>query len=121
VIGVQSAAAPAAHRSWLERRMVEDSMATFAEGLATRTAFELPQRIMWEMLEEFVLVSDDEIRAAQAQMIETTRNLVEAAGAAPLAAALRMRDELAGKRVALIASGGNVSPAQLLEVLAKPT
>jgi len=42
VIGVQSAAAPAAYRSWRERRMVEDTTATFAEGLATRTAFELP-------------------------------------------------------------------------------
>jgi threonine dehydratase len=50
-------------------------------------------------------------------MIEATRNLVEASGAAPLAAALRLRDELAGRRVALIASGGNVSREQLLEVL----
>jgi threonine dehydratase len=117
VIGVQSEAAPAAFRSWRERSLVEDRMETFAEGLATRTAFELPQRILWESLDDFVLVSDDEIRAAQALMIETTRNLVEAAGAAPLAAALRLRDQLAGKRVALIASGGNVSREQLLEVL----
>jgi threonine dehydratase len=50
-------------------------------------------------------------------MIETTRNLVEAAGAAPLAAALRLREELDGKRVALIASGGNASREQLLAVL----
>jgi threonine dehydratase len=64
-----------------------------------------------------VLVSDDEIRAAQATLIETTRNLVEAAGAASLAAALRRRDELAGKRVALVLSGGNASREQLLDVL----
>jgi threonine dehydratase len=118
VIGVQSAGAPAAHRSWQARRLVEDRMGTHAEGLATRTAFALPQQILWEMLEEFVLVDDDEIRRAQALMIETTRNLIEAAGAAPLAAALRLREELRGRRVALVASGGNVSPAQLLEVLA---
>jgi threonine dehydratase len=62
-------------------------------------------------------VSDDEIRAAQKLVIETTRNLVEAAGAAPLAAALRLRDKLVGKRVALIASGGNVSLEQLLDLL----
>jgi len=119
VIGVQSAAAPAAHRSWQERRLVEDRMETFAEGLATRTAFELPQRILWQSLDDFVLVSDDEIRAAQALMIESTRNLVEAAGAAPLAAALRLRSELAGKRVALILSGGNASREQLLDVLGR--
>jgi threonine dehydratase len=117
VIGVQSEAAPAAFRSWQERRLVDDRMETFAEGLATRTAFELPQRILWESLDDFVLVSDDEIRAAQALMIEATRNLVEAAGAAPLAAALRLREELAGKQVALILSGGNASRAQLLDVL----
>jgi threonine dehydratase len=117
VIGVQSDAAPAAYRSWRERRLVDDRMETFAEGLATRSPFELPQRILWRLLDDFVLVSDDEIRSAQAQLIETTRNLVEAAGAAPLAAALRLRDQLSGKRVALVMSGGNVSREQLLDLL----
>jgi threonine dehydratase len=117
VIGVQSDAAPAAYRSWRERELLEDEMRTFAEGLATRVAFDLPQRIMWELLDDFVLVSDDEIRAAQRIMIESTRNLIEAAGASPLAAAIKIRDELAGRRVALIASGGNASPDQLRELL----
>jgi threonine dehydratase len=117
VIGVQSGEAPAAFRSWQERRLVEDTMGTCAEGLATRTAFELPQRILWEQLDDFVLVSDDEIRAAQRLLIESTRNLIEAAGSAPLAAALRLRGRLAGKRVALIASGGNATREQLLDVL----
>jgi len=92
-------------------------METFAEGLATRTAFELPQKILWQWLDHFVLVSDDEIRAAQALMIEATRKLVEAAGAASFAAALRLREELRGKRVALILSGGNAGREQLLEAL----
>ena len=117
VIGVQSEAAPAAYRSWRERRLVTDRMETAAEGLATRTAFALPQRILRESLDDFVLVSEEEIRTAQALMIETTRNLVEAAGAAPLAAALHMREHPAGRRIALIASGGNVTRAQLLSVL----
>ena len=117
VIGVQSEAAPAAYRSWCEHALLEDEMRTFAEGLATRVAFALPQQIMWELLDDFVLVGDDEIRDAQRLLIESTRNLVEAAGAAPLAAALRLRDEVAGGRVALIASGGNVSPEQLRELL----
>jgi threonine dehydratase len=119
VIGVQSDAAPAAYRSWQARELVEDRMETFAEGLATRTAFELPQQILWRSLDDFVLVSDDEIRAAQALMIEATRNLVEAAGAAPLAAALRQREQLTGKLVALILSGGNASREQLLDALGR--
>jgi threonine dehydratase len=113
VIGVQSEAAPAAFRSWQARTLLDGENATFAEGLATRVPFELPQRILWEHLDDFVLVTEDEIRSANRLMIEHTRNLVEPAGAAPLAAALKLRDRLAGKRVALVLSGGNISPAQL--------
>ena len=118
VVGVQSEAAPAAYRSWKEGRPVEDVMETYAEGLATRVPFGLPQQILRRLLDEFVLVSEDEIRAAQRTMIEATRNLIEAAGAAPLAAALRLREETAGKHVALVASGGNVSPGQFVELFA---
>ena len=117
VVGVQSDAAPAAFRSWQAGRVVEDRMETFAEGLATRVGFELPQAILRRRLDAFVLVSDDEIRGAVVRMIEGTRNLVEAAGAAPLAAALKLRDRLAGKRVALVCSGGNISLPQLRELL----
>jgi threonine dehydratase len=118
VIGVQSAQAPAAHRSWREGKLVTASNTTFAEGMATRTAFDLPQRILRERLDDFVLVDDDAIRRAVALMVEHTRTLVEPAGAAPLAAALELRERLAGRRVALICSGGNVTPEQLLDVLA---
>jgi threonine dehydratase len=119
VIGVQSSAAPTAYRSWRDGTLVEDVNATIAEGLATRTAFELPQRIMREHLDDFVLVSDEEILDAQRVLIETTRNLVEAAGASPLAAAVTLREELAGCTVALVMSGGNATPRQLQEVLGR--
>src|SRR5262245_5287009 len=117
VIGVQSSAAPAAYRSWRSRQLLEDRSETWAEGLATRVAFELPQRILWEQLDEFVLVDEEELDRAVVQMLEGTRNLAEPAGAAPLAAALRLRERLAGKTVALIQSGGNISPGQLRELL----
>ena len=118
VIGVQSEAAPAAYRAWRERALVEDRMETIAEGLATRVAFELPQRILWEHLDDFLLVSDRELQAAVVAFLEHTRNLVEPAGAAPLAAALHLRERLAGRRVALVASGGNITRAQLETALA---
>jgi threonine dehydratase len=113
VIGVQSEAAPAAYRSWRDRSLVEAGMGTVAEGLATRTAFELPQRILWELLDDFVLVSEDALTAATRLMIEKTRNLVEPAGAAALAAVLADPERFAGRKVAVICSGGNISPAQL--------
>jgi threonine dehydratase len=117
VIGVQSEAAPTAYRTWREGRMVEDVMETFAEGLQTRVAFALPQRILAQHLDDFVLVSDDELRAATLLMIEFTSTLVEPAGAAALAAALKLRDRLAGRKVALVCSGANITAAQLSELL----
>jgi threonine dehydratase len=118
VIGVQSERAPAAYRSWRGRKLVEDKTETFAEGLATRTAFALPQQILWEKLDDFILVSDDEIRRAIVLYLEKAHTLAEAAGAAPLAAALKIADRLRGRTVALILSGGNITPAQLRECLA---
>jgi threonine dehydratase len=113
VIGVQSEAAPAAYRSWRAGALVEDTTSTFAEGLATRSAFELPQRILRELLDDFVLVSEDALRTATRAMIEKTRNLVEPAGAAALAAVLANPERFKGRTVAIVCSGGNISPAQL--------
>lgn len=118
VIGVQSDAAPSAYLTWKSGEPVESPNRTRAEGLSTASPFALPQRIMRRLLDDFVLVSDDEIDAATAVMIEKTRTLVEAAGAAALAGALRMRDSLRGHTVAVICSGGNISPAQLKALLA---
>src|SRR4051794_26782443 len=61
VIAVQSEQAPAGFRSWAEGQLVEDKTTTIAEGLATRTAFELPQQILRERLDDFLLVSDEEL------------------------------------------------------------
>ncbi len=118
VIGVQAAAAPAAYKSWKAKRLVEDKMETFAEGLATRTAFALPQRILWQHLDDFVLVSEEELRRAIVLLLETTHNLAEAAGAASLAGAVKLKARLAGRKVALVLSGGNLSLEKLRWVLA---
>lgn len=118
VIGVQSEGAPAAWLSWRDRRPVEtERVATFAEGLATRTTFSYPRQIMWDLLDDFVLVSEEELRQAVYLYLAGAHTLAEGAGAAPLAAALKLKDDLAGRRVALILSGGNLSPDQLRWVL----
>jgi threonine dehydratase len=119
VVAVQSEQAPAAFRSWEAGRLVEEKTRTIAEGLATRTAFELPQRILRDHLDDFLLVSDEELLDAQGALIRATRNLVEASGAASLAAAFRLRDRLAGREVALILSGGNATPQQIVDALTR--
>ncbi len=118
VIGVQSEQAPAAWRSWKEHRIVEEPSRTFAEGLATGVGFELPQRILRRYLDDFILVSDDELRRAIIILLAHTRNLAEGAGAAALAGALKMRHQLAGRRVGVVLSGGNLSIVRLRQLLA---
>jgi threonine dehydratase len=117
VIAVQSEAAPSAFRSWQTGERVEAPNATAAEGLATRLPFALPQQILRRLLDDFVLVSEDELRQATLTMIEATRSLVELAAGASLAGALRMRDELQDRHVVLICSGGNINLTQLGELL----
>jgi threonine dehydratase len=117
VIGVQSEASPAAYESWRQRRLVEAPNRTLAEGLATGTPFALPQAILWESLHDFVLLSDKEILRAMVWMVERAHTLAEAAGAAPLAAAFRLRSELMGKKVGLVCSGGNTSMEHLRQAL----
>ena len=71
---------------------------------------------MRELLDDFVLVSEDALKAATRVMISKTRNLVEPAGAAALAAVLGAAERFAGRTVAIVCSGGNISPAQLAQL-----
>ena len=117
IIGVQAAAAPAAYLSWKEQKPVEAQMETFAEGLATRTTFDVPQKILQDHLDDFVLVSEQELMDAVVLGIEKTHNLVEASGAASLAAACKLGERLQGKRIAIIMSGGNITLEQLRQII----
>lgn len=73
--------------------------------------------MMWEMLDDFVLVSEEEIRRGVALYVEHARTLAEGAGAASLAGALKLRERLAGRAVALVLSGGNITTEQLRRAL----
>jgi threonine dehydratase len=117
VIAVQAEKAPAAYLSWKEGRRVEAGMETFAEGLATRTCFDLPQAILRRYLDDFVLVSEDEMKQAVRWLLEHTHNLAEGAGAAALAAAVKLKHQLRGKKVVVVLSGGNLSLERLREIL----
>lgn len=119
VIAVQAERAPAAFESWRAGEPRAAAAETEAEGLATRTAFELPQRMLRGLLDDFVLVSEGEMRRAVAHYVEGARTLAELSGAAPLAAALKLAGDLRGRTVALVLSGGNATPEQLRRALSE--
>ncbi len=122
VIGVQAAGAPVFRDSWLQRTLLAyDKMETFAEGMATRVAFELPADILFDGIDDIELVSDQEIGQAILTLLESDRMLAEGAGAASVAAAKHLRDagDLRGKKVALVISGGNLTIDTLQDVMAK--
>ncbi|MCZ6538953.1 MAG: pyridoxal-phosphate dependent enzyme [Chloroflexi bacterium] len=117
VIAVQAARAPAAFHAWQTGRFETYPMSTIAEGLATEDAYDFTIGILRERLKEFVLVDDSDINSAIKHYVHATRTLVEHAGAAPLAAAINMKDRIQGKRVVLVASGGNITTEQLKAAL----
>lgn len=117
VIGVQAALAPAAYQSWKGGKIVKDKMETAAEGLATEIGYELTQEILRDYLADFILVSEEEMVQAILLIMELIRNMAEEAGASPLAAALKIKEKLKGKRVALVLTGGNISMARLKHII----
>ena len=120
VIAVQAAGAPAFHNSWHSGRLETTARAdTFADGLATRQAYALPLRTLRGTLDEVVLVTDAEIEGAMLALLRHAHVLIEPAAAAPIAALAQsaLRTRLVGRRVAVLISGGNVTPETLRHVL----
>lgn len=109
VVAVQSEAAPAMWQAWRNRNLDPyPTMRTEHEGLATRVPFELTNKILWELLSDFVLVTDEQINDAIRILARDAKQLAEGAGAASLAAAIKLRDQLQGKKVVGVVTGGNL-------------
>jgi len=120
VIGVQSEGAPAVYESWKTGKIVEkEEIETFADGLATRVPFELTMKIMRRLLNEIILVSEEDLRNAIRLLLETTHQLAEGAGAASTAGAVKMSQDLKGKKVALVVSGGNLTMDMMRDIILK--
>jgi threonine dehydratase len=112
-IAGQSEECPATSASWRERRPMQMPCSTIADGLAV----DFPDATVVEMLVEYIdevtLVSEAEIRHAVGLMLQTTRNVVEPSGAVPIAVCRKRREDFAGRRVGVIATGGNIDLAIL--------
>ena len=118
VYGVQAAGAPALHDSWhAHERRTTDRADTFADGVATRATYDLTFPALLAGLTDFVTVTDAEIAESLRTILSITHNLVEGAGAMGFAAALKLRDRLAGQRVGIVFCGGNLDSGTLGRIL----
>jgi threonine dehydratase len=109
IIGVQSTGADCYARSLAAGHIVVMNRAdTLADGMAVRQPDPEAFDIIRRGVSRIVSVTDAEIGAAIRAYWTDTHNLVEGAGAAPLAALLQERERMAGKRVGLVVSGGNI-------------
>jgi threonine dehydratase len=109
IVGVQSAEAPAYALSFAAGHVVRTNSAdTFADGMATRVPDQEAFAMIAKGAARITLVSDDEIASAIRAYWTDTHNLAEGAGAAALAAAMKERSRLKGRKVGLVLSGGNI-------------
>lgn len=122
VVGVVSTEATATKQSFEAGRMIETETATtFADGVAVRVPVKEAFDIYAAGADRFVAVTDDEVADAMRAYYTDTHNVVEGAGAAPLAALMQEKEVMRGKEVAVIACGGNVDAPVFAEVLAGKT
>jgi len=120
VYGVQAAGAAAIHDSWHARQRLTTPRAdTFAEGVATRSTYDLTFPTLLAGLADFVTVTDAQTAEALRVILLVTHNLVEGAGAMGYAALGKLRDKLAGQRVGIIFCGGNLDVATLRRILTR--
>jgi threonine dehydratase len=118
VYAVQAAGARAGYESYhAGEPRVTASAETFADGLATRSTYEMTFPALREGLADFITVTDTEIADALRMLLRTTHSLVEGAGATGLAGLLKLRERLAGQRVGVVLSGGNIDQQTLQRVL----
>ncbi len=118
VIGVGAEKADTVARAWRTgERLVGASAATFAEGIATRVTFDLPFGILQEHLDDFLLLSEEELAEGVRLALRTTHNLAEGAGAASLAAASLHRERFRDRKVVAVMSGGNLHTERLRWIL----
>ncbi len=120
IVGVGARNADAIERSWRgPERVVGESANTFAEGIATRVTFDLTFGILKRYLDDFVLLSEEELAEGVELALRTTHNLAEGAGAAAIAAARKCASSLRDQRVVCVMSGANMDSARLRSLLVR--
>ncbi|XVH33610.1 threonine ammonia-lyase (plasmid) [Haloferacaceae archaeon DSL9] len=118
VIGVQAASAATVPHSLQKGEPVGiDDINTVADGIATGGISELTYELIREHVDEVLTVSDEAIAEAIIFLLERAKQLVEGAGAAPVAALFDDRVDIRGETVVPVLSGGNLDMSMLQTLL----
>jgi len=118
IVGVVAEASPSYALSFAAGKVVPHEAGTkIADGLACRLPAEEALEVILKHVDRFVEVSEDEIRSAMRALYEDTHNVAEGAGASSIAAVLKQRHEVEGKRVGAVLTGGNVDREVFLGAL----
>jgi threonine dehydratase len=118
LIGVQAQRMPSFYESWRQgKKVIVPAAHTVAEGLAARSVFDTPYFILKDRIKDVVLLSEEELLEGVRLALRYTQNLAEVAGAAALAAAFKIKSELAGRKVVTVMTGGNMALSRLAQIL----
>lgn len=118
LIGVQAERMPSFYESWRQgKKVIVPAAHTVAEGLAARSAFELPYMILKDRIKDVVLLSEEELLESVRLALRYTQNLAEVAGAAAIGAAFKIKRQLAGKKVVAVMTGGNMALSSLGQII----
>ncbi len=119
IYGVQAAGADAFYRSFVTGELVDlQGVRTRAEGLAVARSYPTPVRALRGRLEDVVLVTDEEMEEAIRKLYASIRQVAEHAGAASTAAAYKIREKIAGRKVVLMLTGSNIAPEEFARIVA---
>ncbi|BCL62050.1 serine/threonine dehydratase [Desulfomarina profundi] len=113
IFAVQAECSSAAFQSWKSGKILSSENTTFAGGFATGIAYETPFEIYKNNLTDFVVLSEEEIYEGISLAGYYTHNFVEGAGASTIMAAIKLKEQLKGKKVVLQFSGCNASSDEI--------
>ena len=109
VIGVQAEGADAIARSFREKKYIStDAVSTIADGIAVKAPGDITVELINRYVDDVVTVSDIEISEAILMLMERCKQIVEPSGATPVAAVLKGKVDVKGKKVVCLLSGGNI-------------
>lgn len=119
VIGVQAEGAPAIVDSFHREKHPSETVHTIADGIAVKNPGQTTMQYINQYVDQMVTVTDAEIAEAILLLLERTKQVVEPAGAVPLAAVLHKKVDIQGKKICCVLSGGNIDVSFIHKVVEK--